>query len=54
MGGRMGGRRERVRGEYRFSSRVKQKKKRKSTLSFTSPEKKNFMYIYEVFTLEFF
>jgi hypothetical protein len=41
----MGGRRVRVRGEYRFSSLVKQKKKRKITLSFTSPEK-DFFFIF--------
>jgi len=46
----MGGRRVRVRGEYRFSSLVKQKKKRKITLSFTSPEKDFFFYIYDVIT----
>ncbi len=39
--------REKVRGEYRFSSLMKQKKKRKITLSFTSPDfffKKKFCY----------
>ena len=36
--GRIGGRREQVRGEYRFSSLVEQKKRGKITLSFTSPE----------------
>ena len=30
--------REKVRGEYRFRSLMKQKKKRKITLSFTSPD----------------
>jgi hypothetical protein len=51
--GRIGERRERARGEYRFSSLVKQKKKRKITLSFTSPEKeKYFFYIYDVITWE--
>ena len=44
-------RREMARGEYRFSSFVKQKKKRKNTLSFTSPEK-DFFNIYEVITWE--
>ena len=36
----MGGRREKVRGVYGFSSLMKQKKKLKITLSFASPEKK--------------
>ena len=46
VGGRMG-----IMGEYRFSSLVKQKNKRKITLSFTSPEKENyFSYIYDVIT----
>ena len=53
MGGRMGGRRARTRGECRFSSLVRQKKKRKSTLSYFTG-KRSFFYIYEVFTLEFF
>ena len=39
-----------IRGEYRFSSFVKQKKKRKITLSFTSPGKDFFFYIYDVIT----
>jgi hypothetical protein len=43
-----------TRGEYRFSSLVSKEKKRKNTLSFTSPEKDFFFYIYEVFTLDFF
>jgi hypothetical protein len=35
-----------LKGEYRVSSLVKQKKKRKITLSFTSPEKeKCFFYL---------
>jgi len=42
MGGWVGGE-VRTRGEYRFSSLVKLKKKRKITLSFTSPEKDFFL-----------
>jgi hypothetical protein len=56
MGGRrngwIGGRREKVRGECGFSSLMKQKKKLKFTLSFASPEKEFFLYIYDVITWE--
>ena len=63
MGGGMGGgmgfefarrMREKVRGEYRFSSLIKQKKKGgEIALSFASPEKeKYFLFIYEVITWE--
>ena len=48
--GWIGGEREKVRGEYRFSSLVKRKKKRKITLSFTSPEKDFFFIFYDVIT----
>ena len=41
---RRGGQRERVRGEYRFSSLMKQKKKGKIALSFASPEQE-FLYL---------
>jgi len=37
-----------TRGEHRFSSRMKQNKKLKFTLSFASPEKKLLFYIYAV------
>ena len=51
MDGRRDGRRERVRGEYRFSSLMKQNKKAKICLSFASPEKENYyFYIYDVIT----
>ena len=51
MDGRRDGRRERVRGEYRFSSLMKQNKKTKICLSFASPEKENYyFYIYDVIT----
>jgi hypothetical protein len=46
---RMGGRRVRVRGEYRFSSLVKQKKREKIRC-FLLHRKKNFFYIYDVIT----
>jgi hypothetical protein len=39
MGGWVGGRMD-IRGVYRFSSLMKQKKKLKITLSFASPKKK--------------
>jgi hypothetical protein len=53
--GWIGGRRERARGEYRFSSLVKQKKKGKLRCLLLHRKKKNiYFYIYEVFTLEFF
>jgi hypothetical protein len=39
--------REKVRGAYRFSSLMKQKKKLKFASSFTSPEKE-FFFIYDV------
>jgi hypothetical protein len=44
----MGGRRERVRRRGGFSSLMKQKKKGKIALSFASPEKEFFIYIYDV------
>jgi hypothetical protein len=50
VGGGMGGWRERARGECGFNSLVKSKKKRKIALSFTSPEKEFFIYIYDVIT----
>ena len=34
-----------VRGEYRFSSLMKQKKRGEIALSFTSPEKENCLFI---------
>jgi len=37
--------REKVRGEYRLSSLMKQKKRGKIALSFTSPEKENYLFI---------
>jgi hypothetical protein len=37
--------REKVRGEYRFSYFMKQKKRGKIALSFTSPEKENYLFI---------
>jgi hypothetical protein len=46
--GRMGGRRERARRGYRFSSLMNLKKKGNFTLSCTSPEKELFFYIYDV------
>jgi hypothetical protein len=39
-----------TRGECGFSSLMKYKKKGKITLSFTSPGKKIFLYIYDVIT----
>jgi len=43
--------REKTRGEYRFMKLMNLKKKGGGiTLSFTSPEKDFFQYIYEVFT----
>jgi hypothetical protein len=51
--GRIGGQRERVRGEYRFSSYEAKKKGGKIALSFASPEKENYyFYIYDVITWE--
>jgi hypothetical protein len=51
----MGGQRERVRGEYMFSSLMKQKIKGKNCAVFASPEKeKCYLFIYEVITWEFF
>jgi len=47
MDGRMGGRRERVRRRGGFSS-YEAKKKGKIALSFASPEKEFFIYIYDV------
>jgi hypothetical protein len=52
MGGQMGGRRERARGEYRFSSIVKQKKKEKIYAVFYFTGKRFFFYIYDVITWE--
>ena len=45
--GRIGGQRERVRGEYRGRYLPSKKKKGKFASSFTSPEKA-FFFIYEV------
>ena len=45
--------REKVRGGCGFGSLMKQKKRGKITLSFTSPEKEIF-YIYDVITWNFF
>jgi hypothetical protein len=51
--GRMGERRVRVRGVYRFSSLMKQNKKGKNCAVFASPEKENYyIYIYAVITWE--
>jgi hypothetical protein len=40
------GMREKVRGVYGFSSLMKQKKKLKITLSFASPEKEIYFFIF--------
>jgi hypothetical protein len=48
----MGGRRERARRRGGFSSLMKQKKRGKIALSFASPEKEFFIYIYDVITWE--
>ena len=40
------GMKEKVRGEYGFSSLMKQKKKLKITLSFASPGKQNYYFIF--------
>jgi hypothetical protein len=47
--GRMGGRREETRGEYRVMKLMKQNKKGKITLSLTSKEK-YFLFTYDVIT----
>ena len=53
--GWMGGQRESVRGEYMFSSHMKQKnKRRKFASSFTSPEKEKYIFFIYVITWENF
>ena len=44
--GRIGGRRERVRGEYGFSSLVKQNKKGKKCAVFCFAGKRKLLYLY--------
>jgi hypothetical protein len=48
--GRIGGRREKVWGEYRFSSLMKQNKKAKNyaVFCFAVKSEKNFFYFYDV------
>jgi hypothetical protein len=48
--GRIGGRRERVRGEYRFSSLMKLKKRGENYALFYFAEKRFFFDIYDVIT----
>jgi hypothetical protein len=51
-GGRIGGRREKVRGVYGFSSLMKQKIKAKNYAVFCFAGKRFFFYIYDVITWE--